>query len=92
MEKQGRFLERLTMAADLPDETVPGLPLVELVGCGRVLVENHFGVTEYGQNLIRVRVKFGDVCICGSSLELSRMTKGQLIIRGKIESISLTRR
>jgi sporulation protein YqfC len=92
MEKQGRFLERLTMAADLPDEAIPGLPLVEISGCGRVLVENHFGVTEYGRDRIRVRVKFGDVCVCGSCLELSRMTKGQLIIRGKIESISLNRR
>ena len=92
MEKKGRILERLTSAADLPDESVPGLPLVEIAGCGRVLVENHFGVTEYGQNLIRVRVKFGDVCVCGSFLELSRMTKGQLIIRGRIDQISLNRR
>ena len=92
MEKKGSILERLTIAADLPDESVPGMPLVEIAGCGRVLVENHLGVTEYGPNQIRVRVKYGDVCVCGSRLELSRMTKGQLIIRGRIESISLNRR
>lgn len=92
MEKQGSILERLTMAADLPDESIPGQPLVEISGYSRVLVENHMGVTEYGPQLIRVRVKFGDVCVCGSGLELSRMTRGQLIIRGRIESISLNRR
>jgi len=92
MEKKGSILERLTIAADLPDESVPGMPLVEIAGCGRVLVENHLGVTEYGPNQIRVRVKYGDVCVCGNRLELSRMTKGQLIIRGRVESISLNRR
>lgn len=92
MEKQGSFLERLTMAADLPDESIPGLPLVEISGMVRVLVENHMGVTEYGPDRIRVRVKFGDICICGSCLTLSRMTKGQLIIRGKIENIALNGR
>lgn len=92
MEKQRRFLERLTVAADLPDESIPGLPLVEISGDCRVLVENHLGVTEYGPDRIRVRVKFGDICICGSCLTLSRMTRGQLIIRGQIETVSLNGR
>jgi sporulation protein YqfC len=91
MDKKGRILERLTMAADLPDESIPGLPLVEIFGNARVLVEHHMGVTEYGTERIRVRVKYGDVCICGCGLELSRMTKGQLIIRGQIDSIQLNR-
>ena len=92
MDKKGRILDRLTMAADLPDESIPGLPLVEISGNIRVLVEKHMGVTEYGPERIRVRVKFGDVCICGCGLELSRMTKGQLIIRGRIDNVSLNRR
>lgn len=92
MEKRGSILEKLAMAADLADESIPGLPLVEISGDIRVLIENHMGVTEYGKERIRVRVKFGDVCICGCALELSRMTKGQLIIRGRIDSVSLNRR
>ena len=92
MEKHGSFLERLTMAADLPDESIPGQPLVEISGNGRVLVENHMGVTEYGPDRIRVRVKCGDICICGCGLKLSRMTKGQLIIRGRIDAVSLNGR
>ena len=92
MDKKERLLERLTIAADLPDECIPGLPLVELYGDTRVLVEHHMGVTEYGREQIRIRVKFGDICICGMGLELSRMTKGQLVIRGQIHGISLCRR
>ena len=79
------------MAADLPDEPIPGLPLIEIIDNSRVLIENHKGVNEYGQNLIRIKVKYGSVCVCGQKLELSRMSKGQLIISGIIDSIQLCR-
>ena len=84
-------MHRLTAAADLPDEAIPGRPLVEIIDHSRVLIENHKGVTEYGVNMIRVKVKFGCICICGSHLELSRMTKGQLIITGNVDMIQLCR-
>ena len=89
--KSDSWMHRLTTAADLPDETIPGRPLVEIIDHSRVLIENHKGVMEYGVNLIRVKVKFGSICICGSHLELSRMTKGQLIITGNVDTIQLCR-
>ncbi len=85
------WMRKLISAADLPDEPIPGRPLVEIIDHSRVLIENHKGVTEYGENMIRVRVKFGSICVCGDHLELSSMTKGQLIIAGNIESIQLCR-
>lgn len=85
------FIERMTNAADLPDEPLPGLPLVEIAGNRRVLIEHHRGVVEYGQQKICVKVKYGQVCICGTALELARMTKGQLIITGCIDSVHLIR-
>ncbi len=91
MGKSGKIYEKLAWAADLPDEPLPGRPLVEIIETCRVLIENHQGVTEYGDTVIRVRVKFGNICVCGRKLELSRMTKGQLIISGCIETVSLNR-
>ena len=84
-------MERLRNAAALPDEPLPGLPLVEIAGQQRVLIENHRGVVEYGPQTIRVKVKFGQICISGTGLELARMTKGQLIISGRIDSVHLIR-
>lgn len=92
MAQGGKWVKRLTSAADLPDEAVPGQPLVEVFSSFRVLVENHMGVTEYGDSVIQVKVKFGSICVCGTNLELALMTKGQLIITGCIESIQLNRR
>ena len=87
-----RFLDRVADAADLPDEPIPGQPLVEIVGERRVLIERHCGVTAYGRQEISVKVKYGTVCVFGQGLELTRMTKEQLIISGCIECVKLERR
>lgn len=91
MAKEFGFMERLTKAADLQDEPIPGLPLIELAGDRRVLIENHCGVTQYSTERIQVKVKFGQVCIYGQGLELSKMSKGQLIISGQLQGIELVR-
>ena len=91
MERKKLLMERITNATDLQDAPIPGLPLIELAGDRRVLMENHAGVTEYGHERICVKVKFGQVCICGQELCLAKMTKSQLIVCGRIDSIELYR-
>lgn len=92
MQQRRSFWEAMTDAADLRGEPRPSLPLVEMVGECRVLIENHMGVSAYGQEEIRVKVKFGQIIICGSCMTLSRMTKEQLLITGNIDSVRLCRR
>lgn len=82
-----RWMDRL----DLPDEPGPLETLVELAGCRRVLIEHHNGVTQYGRENIRIKVRFGTVCVTGEGLELTRMTRDQLIISGCIQCVQLER-
>ena len=86
-----QIAQRLIFASDLPDAPLPGQPLVEIYGQERVLIENHRGVTQYGKESICIKVKFGQVCVSGCRLELARMTKGQLVITGRIDGVSLFR-
>lgn len=92
MKEQKRWLERLMDHADLQTEPLPHVPLVELAGEHRVLIENHCGVTEYSQEQIKVRVCYGLLCIGGRKLEVARMTREQLVITGRIDCITLIRR
>lgn len=92
MKQRGNVLRRLAEGAELSTEAMPGLPLLELAGDRRVLIENHQGVTEYESERIRIRVRFGELCVTGSGLALARMTKEQLVICGRIESVSICRR
>ena len=89
---ENHFFERIPFSFDLPSEPLPGQPIVELAGCGRVLIENHFGVTEYSCQSVCVKVKYGYIHICGDNLKIVRMSKQRLVICGSVESISLHRR
>ena len=91
VKQQGKILERVVLGADLPGESLPGIPLVEIAGEGRVLIENHHGVIAYGCKEICVKVHYGHICICGMGLALARMTKHQLVVTGRIDSVSLCR-
>ena len=82
------FWERL----DLPGESLPGQVLVEIAGDSRVLIEQHRGVREYSREKIGVKVRYGLVQVCGSGLELRCMTREQLVISGRIDSVTLKRR
>ena len=86
------FMDHIMDQSFLGPESIPGHPIIEIVSDVRILIENHHGVAAYGREKILVNVKFGSVCICGCNLEMMHMTKEQLVIHGKIDSVSLQRR
>lgn len=92
MARSGEWLQHLADRTELDMEVMPGLPILEIAGDRRVLIERHNGVVEYGQERIRVRVSYGTVCITGCGMELVRMTHRQLVIAGRIDSVCLQRR
>lgn len=89
MGDRGKWKEKIVRQMELSPEPVPGLPLVEISGQRRVLIENHRGVSGYGPEQIRIRVKFGEISVRGCGLELARMSREQLVITGRIDFVSL---
>lgn len=65
------------------------MPIVEICGNERVLIENHRGIIAYGYNEIRIKSRIGCICVCGSQLRLSRMSNTKLVITGKICNVTL---
>lgn len=88
--KSNNSIDRMLIGMRLPGEIPPGLPLVEIVGNGRVLIENQLGVCSYSSCNITVKVCKGFVQISGEGLELQQMTKRQLVITGVIFGVALT--
>ena len=86
------WIHRLAEAAAFSEEILPGVPILEIAGDNRILIERHKGVTEYGRERICVKVVYGIVCICGCGLELVRMAQEQLVISGRIDCIQIQRR
>ena len=91
MERRN-WMQRLADGVDLSAEPLPGVPIVELAGERRVLIERHGGMTEYSRERICVKVSYGIISVCGCDLELTKMTKEQLVITGRIDCVQLHRR
>ncbi len=92
MADKKNWVQRLADGMDLAAEPLPGCSVVELAGSQRVIIERHGGVTEYSRCAISVKVSYGQVRICGCNLELTRMSRDQLVISGCIDCVQLCRR
>lgn len=83
---------RLPELLDLPDQTLPGIPIIEIYGDRRVLIEGRCTVVQYMQTSIIIRNSCGRVCICGQCLKMVELSKDKMIITGCIEGISISGR
>ena len=92
MGEGGTWKDRLRQQLSTVPEPVPGMPLVEIAGQNRVLIENHRGVCCYGREQVRVRVSYGEIAVTGCYLELARMSREAVVITGRIDSVSLHRK
>ena len=63
--------------------------IVELVGQGRLLIENHQGVLAYSTGEIRVKVCYGCILVVGEKLRLMEMSRVKLAICGRIDGLQL---
>ena len=91
MGEGGKWLDKLRHQMAMSPEPVPGLPLVEITGFRRVLIENHRGVIGYSRDTIRIRVNYGEIEVSGSCLELNHMSREVLVITGSIACVNLYR-
>lgn len=85
-------MQKLADSMELPGELPPGVPVVEIAGDYRVLIERHNGMTEYSRERICVSVCYGIVYVCGAGLELSHMSREKVVITGKIDAVQILRR
>ena len=90
MKRNQSILQRVIHGSELPSQPLPVVPLVEIVGQSRVLIENHTCIAAYNAQEIYARVKDGMIIIRGNHLHLAYMSGEKLVITGTIESIHLS--
>ncbi|WP_353894352.1 sporulation protein YqfC [Proteinivorax hydrogeniformans] len=72
---------------DIPKDILLDMPRIILIGTMQVYIENHRGIIEYQENLIRVSVNRGELHIIGENLMLKNIFSEDIFIDGEIESI-----
>ena len=86
MNREKRIIHTVT---DNLNDPLPGVPLVEVCGQRRVLIENHQGIAAYGCGEIQIKVRNGRIVVCGENLKLVKMSKEKLVITGRICAVNL---
>ena len=81
--------EEIAERFDLPPETLAQVPRVTLSGNRRVVVENHRGLLEYGEDTVEVAGGRIRVRIHGTELQLRAMDRNDLVITGRILSVEV---
>ncbi len=89
MGRKYRLIERLSSSTVFPQDALPGVPVVEIAGKCRVLIEYHHGVTEYESQRIRVKMDYGSLIILGDRLTLAHMSKERLVVSGIIHQLCI---
>jgi len=67
------------------------LPLIEICGYKRVLIENHFGIAMYSSQEIIIKVCFGCIQVLGCGLVIKKFCKEKIVISGDIDAIRFQR-
>lgn len=66
-----------------------GRTLLEILEKKRLVIEHHRGIQCYGTEEILVRTSFGQLHISGGNLSLCCMSREQLCVTGRIDSVEL---
>ena len=91
MRFREKVLGKIPELLDLPDQALPGVPIIEVFGDRRVLVEGRCTVTRYDSTCILLRNACGRVCVSGCELNMAELSYDRLIITGTICNISISR-
>lgn len=88
MSGQSKKTEQLIDRLELPADAL-GMPKLTIGGRRRLLVENHCGISRYGDSLIEINCRNMKVRVRGDELKLKAMDKNDMLICGRILSVEL---
>lgn len=87
MKSSHSIKEKVTEAASMPKDVLMGTSILSVTGFSELNLENHMGIIEYTDTLIRVRTKTGQIRIKGKNLQVDLYTNDEIKLNGNIISI-----
>ncbi len=86
-EDKKKWQESLADFFELPKELLCNLPRITLIGDVQMLLENYGGIIEYNDEILRLKVREGEVVVAGKNLTIKNFLSDELLIEGKIISV-----
>ncbi|MCX7883892.1 MAG: sporulation protein YqfC [Caloramator sp.] len=81
------FKSRLSESLDIPKDVTFGVPNIKMMGNIEITIENHKGIVEYSQNILRINSVCGIIKVSGKNLEIKEINQEYITINGIFDSI-----
>ena len=82
--KSEEVLAKASEIFDLPADIIAGAARVEIIGGREAIIENHGGILEYTDELVRIAGSSVVIELRGAALVLESMSSYELKLRGRI--------
>lgn len=85
--KKKKWPENLADFFELPKELLLNLPRMTLVGNIQFYLENYGGIIEYSAELLRLKIRGGEIIVRGRNLAIKHFIGDEIFIEGEISSL-----
>ncbi len=82
------FYDKIAESYGVPKETVMNLAKLSFAENKELYVENHQGLMEYTDDIIKIKTKFGIIKLKGADFRISYIGKYDLLIEGVFSDVS----
>lgn len=89
MNMKQNLAGRAAARFDIPEEAATDVPRITISGGGRVLIEGHRGLLEYGEERIAAAGAGCTILIKGEHLRMRAMSGRELVVTGRLWSVEL---
>ena len=89
MKMKETLAAKLAERFDLPEESLSGAPRITISGGGRVLIEGHRGLLDYGEERIAAAGAGCTILIRGEKLRMRAMSGRELVVTGRLWAVEL---
>lgn len=84
----GKIKKSICKALDMPEDVIFDLPKIVMNGDVEISCGNYGGIIEYSTSLIKLYTGQKKLCIEGSALLIRNIDPDEIIISGKIKTVS----
>ena len=85
-----KIYKKITNALDLPKEVTLDYPKITLMGDEGLTVENHKGLIEFSQTVIRLNTKIYILKVSGENLDIKNISEDEIEIFGRITALTMS--
>ena len=80
---------KVAKALDMPPETIPGIPMITVLGGTEATVCNYKGIVEYDNKKVVLNTSVGIFEILGDDLEIKTVTDVEITLGGRVAGFEI---